>query len=305
MYKFGRSELEILKTITEGDRTSEDISKATGIPLPTVYRNLRSLEEKDIVIRSSGRLNKFEVSQSIQARALRRFLSSPFGKRETILDSRLPILLSIFKQPKSVPRIALETCLSTETVRKYIGELKRDGVISGTSKSLHVSSTHNEMIVFLEDFSIGAARSKLHEVYEEGTLLWHDGLSFIFKAKEELGLQCIEPTGITAMKRLGLQLFSKEYEYWHSYCPGPLKNEQIALHNLLINPSSSRSIGYSLLFLRMFGFDETVLREEASYLRVNDLSIELIEFLDGNEVADPLFPTRDDFESICQQYRVG
>ena len=135
-------------------------------------------------------------------------------------------------------------------------------------------------------------------------MLWHNGLSFIFAAKEKLDLSTIEPTGITAMKELGLRLLSKEYQYWSSFCPNPLNEEQIVLHNLLINPISSKSMGYTLLFLRMHKFDRIVLQEEASYLGIMDVSNKLIDFLDGNEVKDPYFPTRNEFNTLCQQYGV-
>ena len=106
------------------------------------------------------------------------------------------------------------------------------------------------------------------------------------------------------MSRYGLQFLSDTMYKYYGYWKPILRPEDIALHNILTDRTSSRGIAYSLLFLQKTGCREGYLRKQGNAIGVGELSEQIIECLNGESVDSPFFPTKADMQELLEQYEV-
>ena len=305
MYTLNKNELRVFQSICDGCNSAAELREATGLSNISVYRIVQSLSSKKLVTSERcGKTNVIARSPHGHSRALNTYLKGNLRSIDSLIGSRLLVMSSVSGNPKEIERIARETRLSEESVRKIVWTLRKYGAVTVDDNRISIPTSDGSLIRFLQEFSEGACAAFLEDIAPTGTVLWSEGLQFIFATREPCYAPGVRDTGITAMSRYGLQFLSdttyKYYGYWKPH----LRPEDIALHNILIDSASSRGIAYSLLFLQKTGCREGYLRKQGNAIGAGELSEQIIGYLKGESVENPLFPTRAEMQELLEQYEV-
>ncbi|MCX6652444.1 MAG: hypothetical protein NT137_03710 [Methanomassiliicoccales archaeon] len=281
-----------------------DIVKSTSSSNKTVYRIAEALNKKKVVTSHGDRGIQFLPSTDLHAAALKRYVLSNEHPLDAIIGSKLLVLLAISHFPKSVKRIAKETKLKQDTVRVLVWSLRNYGVVTQKESKIMISSTDVFMAQFLQDFSKGVNIKIVEMKTKFGILLWSGGLECIFSTPSLDDSTGIQKTCISAMANYGLQFVSETNYYYYSYWHPDLRTEDVAIHNLLIDPYSTRGISYSMLLLKKTGFDSKYLLREARSVGINKLVKEIIDFVSSRKTTNPFLPSRIDIDDLYRQYGV-
>lgn len=306
MYALRRNELVVFRSMCDGHGSVDDLREDTGLSAISIYRAAQSLSSKRLVtIRREGRRHKLSPSSHEHSKALAAYLEGGRRPIEPLVGSRLLVLLSVSSHPKDLDRIAEETELTSESVRRLVWALKNFGAVSQQRQMLSIPQSDVALVRFLRDFSKGACAAVLEGVASAGTVLWSEGLEFVFAARKLDDGKGARETGTTAMSRRGLQFISDTRYYHFALWRPRLRPEAIALHNLLVDPNSTRGIAYSLLFLMKTGCDSDYLLRQGDAVGAGELSRQVVAYLGGKTVKNAHFPSRSDLEELRAQYGVG
>ena len=305
MYTLNKNELRVFQSICYGRNSAAEIHEATGLSIISVYRIVQSLSSKKLVTSERyGKTNVIARSPHGHSRALNTYLKGNLRSIDPLIGSRLLVMSSVSGNPKEIERISRETRLAEESVRKIVWTLKKYGAVTQDGDRISIPKSDGSLIRFLREFSEGACAAFLEDIAPTGTVLWSEGLQFIFTTREPCNAPGVRDTGITAMSRYGLQFLSDTMYKYYGYWKPILRPEDIALHNILTDRTSSRGIAYSLLFLQKTGCREGYLRKQGNAIGVGELSEQIIEYLNGESVDSPFFPTKADMQELLEQYEV-
>lgn len=305
MYTLNKNEIRVFRSICEGHASATELSEATSLSVISIYRIVQSLLSKKLAIsQRRGKSNIITRSHHGHSRALAAYLEGSIHSIESLIGSRLLVMLSVSSNPKTIERIARETRLAEESIRKIIWELRGFGSITQDGDMVSIPPSDRVLTRFLREFSEGACAAVLEDIASSAAMQWSEGLQFIFTTREPCDTLGVRDTGITAMSRRGLQFLSDTKYGYYAYWRPSLRPEDIALHNVLIDTNSSRGIAYSLLFLQKTGYRKTYLRLQGEAIGAGELSEQMIRYLDGESVENPFFPTREDMNELLEQYEV-
>jgi hypothetical protein len=305
MYTFTRNELGMFKSICDGRRSVTDLTSATAMSAMSTYRIAHKLSSKKVImLRREGKRTLFVPSSHGHSKALAEFLKGIGRSIDPLVGSRLLVLLSVSSNEKDLEMIAEETGLAVESVRRIVWSLKGYGVVRQERRRISVPQVDTALVRFLKDFSKGACAAVLEDKAPSGAVIWSEGLEFLFASREPVESPGISETGITAMSQRGLQFISDTRYYHYAYWQPRLRREDVALHNLLVDPNSSRGIAYSLLFLMKEGYNQGYLINRGEAVGVGELSRETVRYLDGETVGNANFPTRKELDELRSQYGV-
>lgn len=305
MYTLSKNELRVFQSICDGHNSAIELHEATGLSNISVYRIVRSLSSKKLVTSERcGKSNVIARSPHGHSRALNTYLKGGIRSIDAMIGSRLLVMSSVSGNPKEIERIARETRLAEESIRKIVWTLKKYGAVTQDDDRVSIPTSDGSLIRFLREFSEGACAAFLEDIAPTGTVLWSEGLQFIFTTREPCDAPGVRDTGVTAMSRYGLQFLSDTKYKYYAYWRPSLRPEDIALHNILTDMTSSRGIAYSLLFLQKTGCREGYLRRQGNAIGAGELSEQIIGYLNGESVENPFFPTRTDMQELLEQYGV-
>lgn len=305
MFTLRKNELWTFKSICRGDETVPAIAKASGASTISTYRAVQSLSSKHLVKgERQGKRIRLTRSAYGHSMALAAFLEGKGRSIEPLIGSRLPVLLSVSSNPKGLDRVAHETWLSRESARRVIWELRGLGVAEQDRRRVGIPATDTALTRFLRDFSKGACEATLESLAPSGNVLWSEGLQFVFSASRFESTKGVSETGMTAMAKRGLAPTSYKKYYHYAYWRPRLRVEDIALHNILIDPCNPRGVSHSLMFLIKEGFDRERLTAEGGTVGEGTLAELMARYLEGNPVDDPRFPSRSGMTRLCTQYHV-
>lgn len=306
MYVFNRNELRAFESIRNGVTTAPDLAKALGLSTISIYRAVGSLSSsKMIETRRIGKRLQLSLSPHGHSKALAAYLGKGGRPIDPFIGSRLLILISVSRSPKSLDRVAEEVGLRKGSVRRIEWALKDYGVINQDKGTASIPQSDTILLRFLHDFSVGASTAMLESIAPTGTLLWSEGLEFIFSTRTPAKFRGVSETGITAMSRRGLRFMSDTRYYHYAHVRKRLKKEDIALHQILIDPRNTRNISYGLLFLMKEGYSPTYLANQGDALGVRLLTDQIVGYLRSEEVDNPHFPTRSDMAELRAEYGVS
>ena len=306
MYELTKSELVVFRSVCDGLGSMADLRAASGLSALSVYRTAQSLSSKKLVtVQREGRRLVLSAGPHGHSKALASYLEGGRRPIEPLIGSRLLVLLSISSNPKDLGRVAKETKLAAETVRRLAWALKGFGAVSQERRTISIPRSDVVLARFLRDFSKGACAAVLEDKAATGTVLWSEGLEFVFTARRLDDAAGVQETGITAMSRRGLQFISDAKYYHFGYWRARLRPEDIALHNLLVNPNSTRSIAYSLLFLTKERYNPKYLLQQGESVGAGEIAGQVVRYLNGEAVDSTHFPGRDELKEMGSQYGVG
>jgi hypothetical protein len=194
--------------------------------------------------------------------------------------------------------------LKSESVRRIVWALKGFGAILQDKSTISIPQHDTTLVRFLQDFSKGASMAMLESIAPAGTILWSEGLEFIFTSRAPMSTRGVSETGITAMSKRGLQFISDTRYYYCAYWGPRLRKEDIAMHQILIDPNSTRNISYGLLFLMKGGYNPAYLAKAGNAMGAGVLARQVAVYLRGEGVESPNFPNESDMEQLRAQYGV-
>ncbi len=294
--------LNIFKAISGGANTIARISRATGLSEITVRRAVEVMREQKMVETVRAKSLRIEVTSSGHAVALRNLLLADEGTTEAIKGARVLVLLSLFIAPKDLDRISMETGLKKASARVLIWKLKALGAVEERGGSMAISPTHSSLSRFLAAFSAGVNEMAMRRVAMDGVMVWNGGLELIFSTSDTI--EGADLTGPSAMAKFGVDLITGRRYHHISYWNGDLGAEEIAVHNIMIDPRSARRIGHSMLLLRKAGYDKARLMHLAGYAGITELVSAVVDRLDGRPSSYPFLPGEDEMVELYHQYGV-
>ena len=305
MYALNRNELRTFKAICEGATSTASLADTLDISTISVYRTVNSLSSSKLVeVKRTGKRIQLSLSPHGHSKALSAYLEGGRRPIDPLIGSRLLVLLSVSSNPKVLERVAEEVRLSNESVRRIVWALRGFGAISQEKMTISIPPSDTTLARFLQDFSKGACAAMLESIAPSGTVLWSEGLEFLFSSRTPANARCVAETGITAMSKRGLRFMSDARYYHYAYWRPRLRREDIALHHVLVDPSSTRNISYALLFLMKEGFSPAYLARLGDALGARALAGQIASFLSGGTVDSPHFPSRADMAELCTEYGV-
>ncbi|OGS42938.1 MAG: hypothetical protein A3K76_02230 [Euryarchaeota archaeon RBG_13_57_23] len=306
MYALNRNELRVFEAICEGAESTADLAEALDISTISVYRSVNSLSSKKLVDRRrTGKRLQLAISPHGHSRALCAYLEGSRRPIDPIVGTRLLVLLSVSSNSKDIERVAEEVRLSSESVRRIVWALKGFGAISQEKRVIAVPKSDTLLTRFSLDFSKGACEAMLESISPTGRVLWSEGLQFIFSARSPVETRGVSETGITAMSKMGLPFMSDARYYHYAYWRPRLRREDIALHQILADPSSTRNISYGLLHLMKEGHNAAYLARLGDALGARELTDQIVDFLRRGTVENPHFPSKADMTELSAQYGVS
>ena len=305
MYVLNRNELRAFKAICEGARSTADLVDTLDISKISVYRAVNSLSSNKFVeaVRTGKRI-RLSPSPYGHSKALAAYLEGSRRPIDPLIGSRLLVLLSVSSNPKALERVAEEVRLSGESVRRIVWALRGFGAISQDKRTISIPPSDTTLSRFLQDFSKGAGAAMLESIAPAGTVLWNEGLEFLFSSRTPVNVRYVTETGITAMSKRGLRFMSDTRYYHYAYWRPRLRREDIALHQVLVDPSNTRNISYALLFLMKEGFNLAYFARLGDALGARALAGQIASFLSGGAVDSPHFPSKADMAELLAQYGV-
>ena len=305
MYALNTNELRTFKAICDGANSTIELVEALSVSAISIYRAVQSLSSKKLIeTRRTGKRLLLSPSPHGHSKAMVAYLGGNGRPIEPLIGSRLLVLLSVSSIPKSLDRVAEEVMLTSESVRRIVWALKGFGAVSQDKSTVSIPQQETALVRFLQDFSKGANMAMLESIAPAGTILWNEGLEFIFTSRTPLSYRGVSETGITAMSKRGLQFISDARYYHCAYWRPRLRKEDIAMHQILIDPNSTRNISYGLLFLMKEGYNPAYLAKLGNTIGAGVLARQIAVYLRGEVVENPHFPNESDMEQLRVQYGV-
>lgn len=305
MYSIRKGELVAFKAVCHGSRSPAEVARAAGQSAISTYRAVQSLTEKRLIeARRDGKRLELRRTPHLHSKALAAYLDGKGRPVAPLIGSRLLVLLSVSNRPKTLDRISKETWLGRESVRRVVWELKGFGAAVHEDGYVSIPQTDTALVRFLGDFSKGACEAVLESLSSTGTVLWSEGLQFVFSARKFEDTKGVNETGMTAMAKRGLPATSDKRHYHYAYWRPRLRPEDIALHNVLIDPCSTKGVSHSLLFLAKEGYNQEYLREQGAAMGEGELADKIVTYLSGGPVDDARFPSRSGMTRLYAQFGV-
>lgn len=305
MYVLNENELRAFRALCEGAGSVLEIQDNTNVSSISAYRTVKSLSLSRLVeSKRNGKSIRLSPSHHGHSRALCSYLEGSRRPIDPLIGSRLLVLLSVSSNPKRVEKVAEEVMLSRETVRRIVWDLGKFGAVSHESKKVSIPRSDVALSRCLRDYSKGACEAALESIEPTGTVLWSEGIEFMFASRKAVKAPGVNETGITAMAKHGLQFVSDTRYYHFAYWKPKLRKEDIAIHQILVDPKSTPNISYSLLFLMKEGYSSAYLSKLGDALGIESLTKPINAFLRGENVENPDFPTRAEMAELRAQYEV-
>lgn len=305
MYEISKSEIPILRAVSQECNTISKIQNATGLSTSRTSELISELAEKGFLVKKrEGMQKKIFFSENKYPILLKQLLTSELKVENVITDSKINILFSISYTPKDPVKIAVETNLSTDTVRKYLGELKKFGIIhSKNDKQVQVSPSSAILLSFLQEYADYINRKTLSAITSKGTILWEQGREIIFKTPINEKVKNALPTAVTALSHYKIDIISEASYYYYAPWAKTLRNEDIAIHTILLDKNSIRYLSYALLLLKKIGYKKEYLLEKGKEYKIENIIKDAINYLNGKKTKKP-FPSQKEFKTLCGQYGV-
>lgn len=306
MYVLNRNELRVFNALCEGAGSITDIRDIADISVTSVYRAVNSLSSSKLAEgKRSGRRMKLSPGHHGHSKALCSYLEGSRRPIDPLIGSGLLVLLSVSSNPKQMGRLTEEVRRSHESVRRIIWSLRRFGAVSQEREKISIPPSDTVLERFLKDFSKGACEAMLESIEPTGTVIWSEGIEFIFATRKTVNAPGVNETGITAMAKRGLRFMSDTRYYHYAHWEPRLRNEDIAIHQILVDPNSTRNISYGLLFLLKEGYSRAYLARLGDALGISALAGQIDAYLRGGFVKNPHFPSRSEMAELREQYEVS
>ncbi|NYT12721.1 MAG: helix-turn-helix domain-containing protein [Methanomassiliicoccales archaeon] len=303
MFSLSRNEIRSMISLMDRPLAAKELAQAIPLSLPSAYRILENLESRGFIRSEGAHPRCYLPSDSLHSQALRQILGSGDYPFSAFLDSKMLILLSICYHEKDNNRVAKETGLKKDSLRKYVRELESVGLISSKENIIKIPSINERFRSLLQDYSRGVFNHHISSRIDRPIFQWAGGLDFLFSVSIDHDVDEGSITGPIAMERYGILLVTDLIDRYWSFWKRELRLEDHALFNILIDRTRAR-ISYSLLLLDSKDYDKKYLLQEARQLGLETIISDMVKYLRGKEVRRTEFPSRQEFEQLRRDYGV-
>ena len=204
------------------------------------------------------------------------------------------------------------TDASRATVYRRLKQLRKVGIVTKRDDRFALTEQFDDLATF--------ARSLVHHMHRQEArnhaagvrLIWTDVDEYLFSCRTDLSEPLFQQTGPDALNKYGIQLLTKEEQYYfRSEDRAAIAPVDLVCHLLLID-NGARYRSYCLLLIASCGIDADGLTRTAErYEREGDTDLkgiieELCAYLDtGGEVSGEKLPEWDTFKSTAADYNIS
>jgi Mn-dependent DtxR family transcriptional regulator len=299
-YEFSRTELEILRELTQSSASISELAKRIGKSQPTSTAAIEKLQAKGFVATKRAGMRKIvEISQAKHAQLLKElFLAYPHVPWESILANSqiLPLLKLEHAAPESVSRI---------TEWRAMRNLMAHGIIINGTQGQTVNPRFHKISEFIREL-VNYTNSRLAaQVTKRASIVWAYGSQFIMRAPAGTAIadKRFKPTATTALATYGIRLISDVEYYYFSPLRKALRPEDITLHTILIDGVTN--VTYALIFMAKVKTDPDILLVAAEKLGLRSQVEGMLHFLASHEPQNgAVLPNWSEFTDRARDYGV-
>jgi len=214
---------KVLKTLTEGSKSVNQLVEATGYSRAQIYRALKKLKNLGIVELTRGKVAYTRTPEGLAAKKI----ALNYARPDLILKQKhLQILTLLSKQPRTVSQLSALTQTPQSTMRRILRQLREAGLIV-TKDGTYVLVEDHDLKRLIEVL----VQRKLAIQLEPEAIPAYASTKLIIK-KVAKGLKVSgTPTAFTLFPKYGLQIKTP----WDYYAtpPGDQSPEEALVHALL------------------------------------------------------------------------
>ena len=294
---FGKTELKILRNLSEGDSV-KDISKKVGISKGKVSISLKNLEEMGFIIRERNNRRIFiKIGNAKHASLFFDFIKEyPFLPIEKLLTQKRVAMLSVIEnEPSAIAKIVGVSC---RTVYNAINDFLKYGILI-KKNGYKINPHHRTLKAFVFEFQSFLNRIEMAKADEKAILIWEQGPEFLIKTHREIKEKNYHLTAISAFKNFDL-LFIPSHNYYF-YSRRAITVSDIIIHTVLIKPDSKINIAYACLLYQKTKPQDLV--RIAKIYGMEEKAMKIIKYVDKKQDFDD-FPRRDEYNELLKEYAV-
>jgi DNA-binding MarR family transcriptional regulator len=299
-YEFSRTELEILKELTQSSASISELAKRIGKSQPTSTAAVEKLQAKGFVATKRAGMRKVvALSQAKHAQLLKElFLAYPHVPWESILaySQILPLLKLESVAPASVSRI---------TEWRAVRNLMAHGIIINEAEGQTVNPRFDKISEFIREFLNFTNLKLAAQVSENAAIVWASGAQFIIRVAAGTAItdKRFKPTATTALATYGITLISDVEYYFFSPLNRAPRPEDIVLHTILIDGVTN--VTYALILMAKVKIDPDYLLTAAEKLGLRAQVEGMLRFLISHRPqVNTLLPKWDEFAERAGDYGV-
>lgn len=299
-YAFSRTELEILRKLTQSSASISELANHIGKSQPTATAAVENLRAKGFVAtKRSGMRKMVGFSQAKHAQLLKElFLAYPHVPWESILANSqiLPLLKLESVAPASV---------SKTTEWRAMRNLMAHGIIINEAEGETVNPRFDKITEFIREFVNFANLKLAAQVSENAAIVWASGSQFIIRVAAGTAItdKQFKPTATTALATYGIALISDVEYYYFSPLGRALRAEDVVLHTILIDGVAN--VTYALILMAKVNIDPDYLLTEAEKLGLRRQVEGMLRFLTSHEPqTNTVLPKWDEFAQRAGDYGV-
>ena len=299
-YEFSRTELEILKELTQSPASISELAKRIGKSQPTSTAAVEKLQTKGFVATKRVGMRKIvKLSQAKHAHLLRElFLTYPHVPWESILaDSQILPLLKL-ENVATAP-------VSKATEWRIMRNLMAHGIIIHDAKGQTVNPRFDKIGEFIHEFVNFVNLKLATQVSENAAIVWASGAQFIMRVAAGTAIKDkrFKTTATTALAAYGIPLISDAEYYYFSSLRRPLRPEDIVLHTILIDGVSN--VTYALILMAKIKTNPDYLLTAAEKVGLRRQVEGMLHFLASHEPQDKtVLPNWNEFAEKARDYGV-
>lgn len=249
-------QLKILRSLCFKEyKNIDELAKGLNKSPSRVSVALKDLADKGFIeTRKIGLSKQIVLSDNKHSSLLKTFISEYHHMKfeELLSGSTLEILLPItYSKVKFADIVRLSGC-SERTVRRTMKKLKEFGMVTMDREFYYsIGPLHGLLSDFVKEFQSYLNIKSALSFSRTSVIPWQRGKEFLVKtSEEEKRRKWVFSTCYEKMYGYGVQLVLTNFRYYfYSPFKKHLKVEDVALHTLILDPTSSRNILYVLLLI--------------------------------------------------------
>lgn len=303
-YDLSLLELKIISLLDTALSINE-LAERTSVTKGYTSRAVASLKDKGFVETSKrGITKKVTLSANLHASKLKTLLSRrsymPFA--ELLHGSGLPIMAVLASGSADFTLLRDESGVSKATLRRWIKKFKEHALLMFQNNEYAFSHDLVDLKEFLDYYCSYSAASILKNISPAGNFITAKGFEFIFSKEGEIVHENVKPSGLTAISDY-IPLMLAEYHYFYS--SRKLSLEEIAVHTIVIDPHSKRTLTYVILFILKTELDRDIFLKIAKRYRVEDIAKSVLKLLNTWEKPEePYIPDPAYVKEKLKEYKI-
>ncbi len=303
---------KVLRVLSNLDspKTRQDLSDELDYLESTVSRALGSLEQLDLIYKK--KVGNQVIANPVDARCVEVFQSLTKSKPhvdfpDLLTSSMLNVLYYLSSEKQwTANELTEHTGHARATTYRNLRTLTNRAMATKDYSRYRLREEFNELHLFGYELRHHLHRVRIKRDVGGGTIVWESHEEFLVRTETDVEDASYHRTGLDVFAEYGLQFFTTpEQYYFYSEKLESLSPEDLVCH-LLLTVDDSRHRKYALLLVAQEGLLDEGLRDSANYYGVEDVVMDLVEFLrtKGEGTSDETLRW-EEFETLASEYEVA